>query len=345
MVLYIIRVLCETIFFEHRKSKIGGKEQDMKLFGKELTVKEKKEMITRIILIILSGTVLIVSAVTTAAWFAHNTTVRSSGMQVVVNADNYKLLIQRTNEYDRVAGTPSEDVYPGISSLKGQLTEDGYDLVATKTSEAGALAFELFNEEIVENKRSLRPGSYGTLTFYIQTDESITVDFSLTLGGFANGYDNYENLIITEVSNQTYLNYLKGHLLFFTERSGATHDEYIYSGFINDGTFSYSTSEHTPQTVGSEPNCYPVILYWEWPLTYSEIIRNVSTTDSPQDNKYPTAMQTYLDEYTCFETNKSYFLAKNLTSTNSDALDDGYNDADQLIGDNISYIIAYIDIE
>ena len=43
MVLYIIRVLCETIFFCRGKSKIGGKEQDMKLFGKELTVKEKKE--------------------------------------------------------------------------------------------------------------------------------------------------------------------------------------------------------------------------------------------------------------------------------------------------------------
>ena len=325
----------------------------MKLFGKELTVKEKKEMITRIILIILSGTVLIVSAVTTVAWFAHNTNVRGTGMRVVVNADNYKLLVQRptwydpdhpennTNEYDK----PEYEEFTNISGLKERLGTDGYDLVATKTSEAGALAFELFNEEIIENKRFLRPGSYGTLTFYVQTDESVTIDFTLTLGGFENGYDNSDNQIITEVSNQTYLNYLKGHLLFFTGRTGSTPDEYKYSGLIDEGTFSYSTSEHDPQTVGGEENCYPVVLYWEWPLTYSDIIHNVSTTDSPQDNKYPTAMRTYLDDYTCYETNKSYFLAKNLTSTNADALDDGYNDADQLIGDNISYIIAYIDIE
>ena len=329
----------------------------MRVFGKELTGKEKKDMITRIILIILSGTVLIVSAVTTAAWFSLSTTVKGTGMQVAVKADNFKLLVERptwrypdhpennTNEYDKT----DYDDYTNMSGLKAQLAADGYDLVATKTSDAGGLAFELFNEEVVENKRFLRPGSYGTLTFYIQTDDDIKVDFTLLLGGFADGYDNSDNPIITEVNNQTYLNYLKGHLLFFTQREGTPgdHETYKYSGLIDDGRFSYNTVDHIAEktTVGGEENCYPVVLYWEWPLTYSDINNNISTTDSPQDSKYPTSMRTYLDEYTCYETNKSYFLAKNLTSTNPEALNDGYNDADQLIGDNISYIIAYIEIE
>jgi len=330
----------------------------MKLFGKELTGKASRDLITRLVLIVVSGAVLIVSAVTTVAWFSHNTTVRGTGMQVVVDADNYKLLIQRTTEYDReYTSGPNNGsaIYPGISDLKEDVLRDteGYSLTATDTSGAGALAFELVNEDVISmngvDTRFLSPGSYGTVTFYIQklTPSDITVDFSLNIGGYADGFDESDNPIITRVDNETYLNFLKGHILFFTGREtnnndtplDASDDFYVYTGLIDEGTFSFDTTEKTPVTVNAI-SCYRVTLYWEWPLTYSDITSKVSS------GEYPSPVGTYLSQKKSFvenEVTKSYFLAKNLSSSIPEELNDGYNDADQIIGDNIQYVVVFIE--
>lgn len=324
----------------------------MKLFGKELTGKASRDLITRLVLIFVSGAVLIVSAVTTVAWFTYSATVRGTGMQVVVAADNYKLIINRTTEYDNIIYNDRSN----ITGLKTQLGTEGLSLSAKKTSEAGAIAYELVNEDedTTEHTRYLRPGSYGTLTFYIQTNESVSVTFSLSFGGYANDFDAHDNPIITEVTNESYLNYFKGHLLFFTGRTGNDYNDFVYTGFV-DGSFTYNTSQHVALTSGEidtifssctteERNelkaspCYPVVLYWEWPLTYSDI------TDKVDDVKYPSAVGTYLSTYKSYDNNtKSYFLAKNLTSIYHDELNDGYNDADQLIGDHIDYVVVYIE--
>lgn len=324
----------------------------MKLFGKELTGKASRDLITRLVLIVVSGAVLIVSAVTTVAWFTHSTTVRATGMQVVVDADNYKLIVNRTAEYDDAKYTTLSN----ISGLKTKLGTEGLSLSAMKTSEAGAIAYELVNEDedTTEHTRYLRPGSYGTLTFYIQTNESVSVTFSVSFGGYANDFDEHDNPIITKVENETYLDYLKGHLLFFTGRTGANYDSFVYTGFVN-GSFTYNTGEHSYLTSSQiddifdgcsaaeldelkAEHCYQVVLYWEWPLTYSDI------TDKIEDVKYPSAVQTYLNTYKSYDNDtKSYFLAKNLTSIYHDELNDGYNDADQMIGDHIDYVVVYIE--
>ena len=335
----------------------------MKFFGKELSGKAARDLIMRLVLIVVSGAVLIVSTVTTVAWFTRNTTVRNTGMQVVVKTDNYKIIINRTTEYDKSIYTERSD----ISGLKTKLGTEGLNLIATKTSDSRALAYELVNEDedTTEHTKYLRPGSFGTLTFYIQTSADISVPFALSLGGYANDYDNEENAIIAPVMNETYLNYLKGHLLFFMGRddtNGHNYDDFVYSGFVCD-SFTYNTGENsylTSQEIDDifdgcsqaeldelhAEHCYEVVLYWEWPLTYSDISDNISTTDPAVTKKYPADVGTYLNTYKSYNDNgdtKSYFLAKNLSSSAPQELNDGYNDADQLIGDHIDYVVVYLE--
>ena len=338
-------------------------ERKMKLFGKVISGKVARDLITRLVLIVVSGTVLVISAVTTAAWFSSNTKVNTTGMQVVVKTDNYELIVRRTTEFDTVDN--GDPVYPGVAEFKTELGNEGYDYdTETSTMDYSMLAFELENEYTFEGKHFLRPGAYGTLTFYLKpaVDGDLSVSFDLSIGGYANvlvwecsqhhidrsteepascavcGESGHftSKTIIEEVTNAAVLNYLKGHLLFFTGRTGADYALYQYSGLISDGTFTYNTSEHSAIVGGTFDGCYEVTLYWEWPLTYSEISTNISTIDSPQNKKYPSNVGGY------FTSNKNYFLAKNLNSEDETELDDGYNDADQIIGESVNYIVAYI---
>ena len=307
------------------------KRSSMKLFGKEVPQNVKKDLITRLVLLIVSGTVLLVSLVVSLAWFSSNQTVTNSGMMLAASTDNYLLLVDRRTEYDSVNGE-LEPNYPGVAEFKSTIGGLDYSLTATSTGVASKVAYELRNEDASNGKYYLRPGSYGTLTFYLKPlkEGDMSVSFSLDLGGFSDTYDNGDNLVVQPVTNATVLNYLKGHILFFTGRTGATYADYAYTGFIDNGAFTYNTSEHSPIVSGDAKNgCYEITLYWEWLMTYDELSDNVGT-------KYPAAVGTY------FNAHKDYFLAKNQSSSDVSELNDGYNDADQIIGDYINYMVAYI---
>ena len=359
----------------------------MKLFGKELSGKAARDLITRLVLIVVSGAILVISAVTTAAWFSHNTTVNDTGMQIVVSTDRYKLIVKRTTEYDRVIS--SNPVYPGVAGLKNELEDvKEYSLTAMNTNQAGAIAFELKNEySLTQNGVTtyyLRPGAYGTLTFYIQTDTPVNIDFSFLLGGYndawvwkcnnlsCNHIDHSADVpascsecsgtsfsqieILEEVTSSTTLNYLKGHLLFFEGRSGADYEHYVYSDQLSAGTFSYNTSTHSALTSGDIDTIfagctedeitelkasplYKVELYWEWPMTYSDINEDISTTSPAVTKRYPASVRSFIND------NENFFFANDLdVDVNTlEELDNGYNDADQYIGDHVDYIVVYID--
>ncbi len=312
----------------------------MKGFWRNLPVTAKRELLLRLVPVIIAGAALVMSVSVSRAWFARKSNSDDSGMQIAIALDKYELLVERpvSPEYDKETGDPSEPLYPGVSSLKSQLTALHYDFTENSTGEAPLLAFELVNEDVIDGKRSLRPGSYGTLTFYLRPlDGDVNVTFSLRLNGFANVYDEHDDLSIVPVENEAALDYLKGHILFFTGRTpGAVHEDHRYSGLIDNGTFSYDTSEHDAVASGTFEGCYEITLYWEWPLTYTEIRDNTSTVSPAVTKMFPAELETY------FNAHKAYFLAKNLNSEDETARNDGYNDADQIIGDYVNYVVVSI---
>lgn len=314
----------------------------MVFLGKKIPKKARKGLIKIACLIVGICAVLSLPLIASLGWFSSNSQTLATGLQVVVSTESYQLLIDRSVVRYNEALTDEEGdpVYPGIGDLKTKMESDGYDFTETSTADAPFLAFELTNEYMdSEGGYSLIPGSYGTLTFYLRPREgadNTTVLLSLLVGGYENTYDLEDNLEIVPATDETALNMLKGHILFFTGRTGERHSDYQYRGLISEGTFSYDMREHDKCLEVGKTDCYEITLYWEWPLTYEEILYNTGTVSPAVTKKYPPELTGYVTSH------PEYFFASNEDSEILDRLVDGYNDGDQAIGDNVHYIAVSI---
>lgn len=315
----------------------------MAFFGKNVPKNAKKGLIRIAGLIVGICAVLSLPLIASLGWFASSSGMRSSGLQVVVSTDLYDLLIDRSVErYDEdLLNDEGDPVYPGIGDLKTQMAAVGYDFVETSTEDAPMLAFELISESTdSEGNYSLIPGSYGTMTFYLRptaaADGSAFL-FSFLVAGYQNSYDLEDNLVIAPVTDETTQNMLKGHLLFFRSRTGARASDYQYDGLIETDQFLYDTGLHEKCDEVGKTDCYKITLYWEWPVTYEEILYNTGT-DSPEVvvKRYPPELSTYVAAH------PEYFFASYADSVILDQLVDGYNDGDQAIGDNVNYVVVSI---
>lgn len=282
-------------------------------------------------------------------WFASNDTVEAEGMQIAARSEGYDLLVERpvTPEYDKTitAAGVTTDKYEGIGLFKQALEDSpyGYDFVVPSTAEAPKLAFELHNELVFQDDGVdwyfLMPGAYGSMTFYIRPHDvstRIAFDMELELGAFGTAYVG-NTLTLDEVDSPTVLELLRGHVMFFTGRTGNNYADYKYTGLLSDGGILSFDSANVPAadivTIDGE-TCYRITLYWEWPLTYYDIDENIGTQANP--SRFPPEVRTFINnEPECF-------FAANIGSTDPDDLSDGYNDGDQMIGEQASFFAAFI---
>ena len=301
----------------------------------KVSKKTKRELIKRISMIVISGVLLVFVSGYSFGWFAMGGRVNPGSMQIRISTDSYNLLVERTTEYD--AGY---NYIAGTGEAKDKLAAAGYDLTETDTADASKIAYEMVSEYNYENKKYLMPGAYGTVTFYLRPVEDsgdFIANFTLTFGGYVANYDeDEEEHIIEPVESENVLNMMKGHILFFTGRTGEGHANYKYTGLIENGNFSYNTDGKSKCATGDKTDCYEIILYWEWVETYHEIENQTSTTDPVVQKKYPARLKDYIDE------NPTYFFATTPDSNSLEAKSDAYNDGDQLIGDGADCIVLYI---
>ncbi len=271
-------------------------------------------------------------------WFTQGSALSAENMQVALEHKNYYLLVDRTARYDVLI--EGEPVYSGVSELKTFLRdEEDFSLTESSTRSVQRLACELQNEAAVRidgvDYYYLMPGSYGTLTFFVEPkeDEDVSVELGLELGGYVEELDEFDNVVVQEVTNPLVRRLLTGHLLFFTGRTGGTYENFQYSGLITDYSIHYST-EGKSKVPGED--YYEVTLYWEWPVTYNEIVAGMSTTDPAVTRKYPPELREYIDD------NRDAFFLTNKNSNDLELLSDGYNDADQVIGTHAGFISAFV---
>lgn len=274
------------------------------------------------------------------AWFAFNDNVSAEGLSIVAKDEDYDIYIDKSNKYNAVDANQQE-VYEGMSSFldilsaQGSTFNTGDDLVTSVS-----LALELDNEFEYERKYYLVPGSYGSFTVYLdkKVEEDIEVSFNFNLSGYKMGYDeNEEAYAYLPTNNPNFdkaLDLLKGHILFFESRDVSNGTPTAYHNLI-EGTYVFNTSGKTKISGGKYDGLYKITLYWEWPLLYTDILEGLST--SSEAKKYPYELGAYIENH------RNYFFASNIDSTNIDDLSDGYNDGDQLIGDNIHYLIVRIE--
>ncbi len=310
----------------------SGVKDAMESGRKKTSAKLKKEIIKRIPVTLISGVLLIFFSVYSFGWFSSASKVDPGNMQVTVGTDSYDILVERTSEYGA-----TYNYMVGSDMIIDKIADSGYDIDEISTADASKIAYEMVNEYVYDGKRYLMPGAYGTVTFYLRpkTESDITVNFTLSLGGYVATYDTENEVqVINAVDSVNVLNMLKGHILFFTERTGASYADHEYAGLI-DGTFSYGTQGKAKCAEVGKTDCYEITLYWEWVNMYHEMVDNMSSAEVTK--KYPAELMTYING------NPQYFFAVTPDRDTMEAKGDAYNDGDQLIGDGVDCMVLYIE--
>lgn len=302
----------------------------------------------------------------TISWFSQNTSVSGSGMGVSVAGIPFEL--------SSTGKVPSE--YLSLYRLADSNYDEGA-IIGAESSGVSEHRTGTVNKLIMRldsgndgssYTEGFRPGASGVLNFDIipYTDDELYVKCNFNLRTFDATYDDDTGATtsITEITDnspddlQNASNYLRGHILFFTDRTISDGNE-IYSGYI--GTDGYT--QHIE--AGNSGKKIRVTIYWKWVNTFDQMVLKVGDTirtDYPLLEDDNDSDRAKLLNY--IHTNYSNILAElsasnealmpsltytSITSNSGTALlgelNENYNTADQLIGVNIDYFLLDISAE
>ena len=304
----------------------------------------------------------------TIAWFSSNSSVSGNGMGVSVAGIPFELASTGAAPADYTALFAKADSSYHAGTQQGNTNE-----YRTGTDNKIFLRFDPNDTDYASSYTDgLRPGASGTIVFDIvpHNNETFNVTCYFGLKTFDATYDDQTNEVetITPIPEEvpanntntdlpdlvTASNYLRGHILFFDDRTMSGSNE-IYSGYIapDEGlTVSVSNGEKTTVTV-----------YWKWVNTFDQMIYKStdSTTDSPlfanDNNDDRAAVISYINEnyqniLAGISSANANALANltvgtvgNLTSSMMSDLNENYNTADQIIGVNVDYFLLDVSAE
>ena len=286
------------------------------------------------------------------AWFTMNREVGTSGMGVKTATLPFELAVPSRSGADTY--------YNSLINDFGYLTGES-DL----TTERGSIRWVMKDESkntSAEDYRGFSPGSYGKLTFYIlpKTDTNAKYNLKIDLSGYCAEFvpdTNDPSVMTKEIVPNTFKSlaekadgdstgiysqaagYLKGHIMFFQELDMLTSEELngdtdtnkYYSGRIID-SFVYDTSEHqSDKTTLNGQVAYEVNIYWIWPNTFGQINPSYFFITSDLQSSGTVA---------------SLITPSSLSSTNAlITLSNGYNGADQIIGENAQFVLVEMTVE
>ena len=310
-------------------------------------------------------------------WFAAGEDVRATGMGVKTQTELFELAVvnDTTIPYDQHSPYTTNDLQ--IDYLEAE----GYELIDETSASHMQLFFRLSNEkptaDVSEDENAFSPGDYGTVSFdivpKIAGDFTFYIDLTqigLKVVRLQNATETLEEVDDTDGATD----FLKGHILFFRDRDrvdpansdAALGKGYHYRNLISDHLIEYALSEHTADrvTVNGELH-YRVTFYWVWPSTFAQIafpegdVRLHSHalfgvqagSNNAAEAAAATAARAELMEYIA-DNNGLFFkdLAAGAYTNAGDEnthyveLSDGYNNADQVIGEEVSYYVLKADV-
>lgn len=305
----------------------------MKLNG----ITKKKQLIVSSIGVAVALSLLFV-VVGGFAWFSNNKNTDATGMNVKVDAGGFELYRDTELDYE----SELTDYFDHTENVKA----------IEKTTPSTPSIFVQLN---IENGEKIEPGAYGHVTFYIipkEGDNYSKYNVNLLSRGFKESEEG-EELVLTEENSENVKDLMKGHILFFEERtpvSGST-GPYYYSKMITNN-FEVDSEEMSLTTKGGY-QCYEVNIYWIWAFNIAQIVfdeNNPRLHSHPlfNDNEEREEIRNLIidkpDEFFYwdidpeidFDENGVFFENKYVQINN------GYNNGDQLIGDSIKYFVIEV---
>lgn len=331
---------------------------------------EERALKRKLVPIVLTMGVLLIAllfafqAISGLGWFANNKNLTAENMRVTLNNGMIELAFDD-------APASASFVYPFADNARQsvKLSEEGYEKENEEhdhvtTDLTPKLRMVLKNDDpdadTIGDVKVMSPGSYGTLTFYIipKRGDITSVNLSFALRGLGMVTDETATPPTSSfgwVEDDEALSFIEGHILFFTGLHGT------YSGRI-DGNYEYVFADHVSDktTVAGEDR-YAVNVYWVWPKTFSQMafsegsflhIRQLFSShevDLLREEMHDDPDKFF--RYVGTETPDDYEdLMERLEADPSQnysfiALSDGYNNADQFIGENVEFLVLTIDAD
>ena len=316
---------------------------------RECEINRRKSFIKLLFMGMLLIVVIIFASI---AWFASNHDVRGKNMSVKIEPLPFEIRSSgaATAEYTRLFGLADSTYSEG-----GQVDDtDSYE-----TGVSDKIWWRLESNDPDSYTEGFRPGASGVLDFEIvpKGNKAITVNCNFNLRAFISSENALTNVTeeIEEITEsrgndlqKKALRAIKGHILFFENRSVDSEGHEIYSGFIG--------ADGIDIDVPYGGNVKSVTLYWKWINTFDQIF--LMTTDSYYD--HPLIADDNTDdrdalinfirndpekffsgissENTLAVQSLNYTADHNNSALLSD-LNDGYNTADQIIGVNLRYFL------
>lgn len=286
--------------------------------------------------LLVVGFMLIVVVVFGAmGWFATNRNVSAGDMGMKVQAMPYTIQTRNSSGY-------YSNVYESL--------------------ETGAMEWKISSDYNFENHESaknedeeepvLEPGDSGILEFRVNpnTSETITVNCVFDVKAYIETEDeNTQEKVITEINNQTLVNYIKAHILLF---SGYNSESGKYTDLIdNDESLRRVLMNKTYSKNGDD---YTKI-YWVWPKYLDNL-----TSSSNSEILYASSERDDVIKY--IARNRDGFF-KDCNDSETKVISDltelsvsysnaiynhynmGYDNADLEIGNNISYVMISMKVE
>ena len=315
---------------------------DQKAASEEEKRKQKKRLVKLILMMVLIMLVIIFASI---AWFAQNKAVSANTMAIEANEGDFSItpLGTEAGRYD--------------SMLASAKTLAGTTGAATWTVKSTSPVDDIGNANIAgqaEKDQGIKPGSEGVISFVLSTSNTVNASFDFNL--YAYSYDEEADnptLELLTASSQSQdvqdaLGFLNGHILLFKSRTGNAPGQYKYSGLIknaNDLRRVYSDhAAFTGQTT--------VPIYWVWPETLAQITLDDGNSSLYGKNNICSTNTDKNEILTFLKNNPGCFLKgtvdfsemstselKTEIDENYDRYSVMYNEADQIIGITIQYML------
>ena len=310
-----------------------SKKDKRMLFGKSMSL-------TALALLIILC--IIVCSIISLGWFADNYRTRANGLGIDTMSDYFELAVSGEQVL------PFADDAPIVTYLSAEQNGDFNKLASTDINNKSILCRVINENPHISGSDELAPGAFGKISFDIVIPAGSALrNFEISLrylpfdmsAGVPQAVSNEDINQLREV--------LSGHILLFSSRSALINGGYYYSDRIVDNSFIFRPSEHTP-TVGADGDHYTVEFYFVWPVTFGQLALK---SNSPKLHSHPVFQteEERLDmlEYIKLNSNKFFMnLGQGIDMSRNSIeeyyfieLSDGYNTADQFIGDKAHYLV------
>lgn len=279
----------------------------------------RKKLIKSVLLVVLSLAVFILAVL---AWFVLNN--RVEGKTTLISALGSRYAIVTGKEGDAA----------GVWERGNHEVSFDFD-----TSDSMNVNSESNFKNNTETSK-LYPGSFGELTFTVSPiaedlgSIEVTIETNLKLRTGSN--DEYDTL------NR----YISGHILFFTGKTGRYYHGWIGHDDTGSYKFTIPSSEFKKNDNPKTTEAVTRTVYWIWPQQFHNYVytgggtyyRNVFESES--DEGYSELIQDMMNS------NSRYFagnvsgvdISSSMSGSDYDRCTEAYNNADQIIGEEIEFI-------